>query len=153
MLHEFLKQTELFGPLGDDALARVLMIGMIRCHVAGADILAEGSSGDFLHVIHRGRVRISKLVPGVGEEALAVLGPGAFFGEIEFFDSDASAAHVVAHTDCELLSIPHRELRELVTTDQKLGRTLLWAFGRAMSRRIRDTNDRLAALLSIPRAF
>ncbi len=153
MLHEFLKKTELFGPLNDEALARVLMIGMIRRHVAGADILGEGGSGDFLHVIHRGRIRISKLVPGVGEEALAVLGPGDFFGEIEFFDSDASAAHVVAHTDCELLSIPHAELRELMTSDQRLGEALLWAFGRALSRRIRDTNDRLAALLSIPKTF
>ena len=104
-------------------------------------------------MIHRGRVRVSKLVAGGGEEALVILGPGDFFGEIEFFDGDASAAHVVAHTDCELLSIPHSELRELMTSDQKLGRTLLWAFARAMSRRIRDTNDRLAALLSIPEAF
>ena len=153
MLHEFLEKTELFGPLEGDALTRVLMIGMIRRHVAGADILCEGSSGEFLHVIHRGRVRISKLVPGVGEEALAILGPGDFFGEIEFFDSDASVAHVVAHTDCELLSIPHAELRELMTSDKRLGEALLWAFGRALARRIRDTNDRLAALLSIPKAF
>ena len=153
MLREFLGKTELFGPLEADALARILRIGVIRRHVAGADILCEGSSGEFLHLIHRGRVRISKLVPGVGEEALALLEPGDSFGEIEFFDSDASAAHVVAHTDCELLSIPHSELRELITSDQKLGRTLLWAFGRAMSRRIRDANDRLAARVSIPKAF
>ena len=153
MLHEFLKTTELFGRLDDDALARVLMIGLIRRHVAGADILSEGGSGGFLHVIHRGRVRVSKLVGGVGEEALVILEPGDFFGELEFFDGVAAAAHVVAHTDCELLSIPHSELREVMTTDPNLGRTLLWAFGCAMSRRIRDTNDRLAALLSISKAF
>ena len=153
MLHEFLKKTELFSPLDDEALARVLRIGTIRHYVAGADILSRGSSGEFLHVIHRGRIRINKLVPGVGEEALAIFGPGDFFGETEFFDSDASAAHVVAHTDCELLSIPHVQLRELMTTDPKLGEALLWAFGRALSRRVRDTNDRLAALLSIPKAF
>ena len=61
-------------------------------------------------MIHQGQVRISKVVPGVGEEALAILGPGDFFGEIEFFDGAPASAHAIAHTDCEILSVPHGEI-------------------------------------------
>ena len=45
-----------------------------------------------------------------GEEALTILGPGEFFGEVEFFDGAPASAHAIAHTDCEVLTIPHDEV-------------------------------------------
>src|SRR5688572_31801497 len=113
MIQEFLKTVPLFRELDDDDLAQVLMVGLLRRHPEGAVLTTEGSPGGQLHVIHQGRVRISKVVPGVGEEALAILPPGEFFGEVEFFDGAPASAHAIAHTDCEVLSIPHEEVKRL----------------------------------------
>ncbi len=84
-------------------------------------------------MITEGHVRISKVVPGVGEEALTILGPGEFFGEVEFFDGGPASAHAIAHADCEVLAIPHREMRGLLRSRPGLAAKFLWAFGRTLA--------------------
>jgi GTP cyclohydrolase II len=51
--------------------------GMQKRYPQETVILTEGAPGGQLHVINQGRVRISKVVPGVGEEALTILGPAS----------------------------------------------------------------------------
>jgi CRP-like cAMP-binding protein len=152
MIQEFLRSVPLFAQLDDDELAQVLMVGVVRRHAEGAVIIAEGSPGGQLHVLYRGKVRISKVVPGVGEEALAILGPGDFFGEVEFFDGSPASAHAIAHTDCEVLSIPHPEVEALMRTHPGLSAKFLWAFGRTLATRLRDMNHRMAAFFAMSRA-
>src|SRR6185436_14043854 len=101
-IQEFLKTVPLFSELDDEDLAQVLMVSHVRRHPQGAVLITEGSPGGQLHVIHEGRVRISKVLPGIGEEALAILSPGALFGEVEFFDGAPSSAQAIAHSDCEI---------------------------------------------------
>jgi CRP-like cAMP-binding protein len=149
----FLQSTSLFGELDEVIVRKLLLASLVRQFSARAEILKEGAPGGALHLVHRGEVRISKLVPSGGEEALAVVGPGDFFGEVEFFDDGPSSAPAIAHTDCELISIPHRDLRSLMETRPELGERLLWAFAKSFARRLRETNERLAGLLSISREF
>ena len=143
----------MFSDLEDDELAQVLMVGMVKRYPAGTVILTEGTTGGQLHIIHQGQVRISKVVPGVGEEALTILSPGDFFGEVEFFDGSPASAHAIAHSDCEILGIPHREVEGLMQTRPALSAKFLWAFGRTLAGRLRQTNQRMASLLAISRAF
>jgi CRP-like cAMP-binding protein len=48
----------------------------------GQVIFREAEPGDKMYVVLDGEVMISKLIPGVGEEALAFLGRGDYFGEM-----------------------------------------------------------------------
>jgi CRP/FNR family cyclic AMP-dependent transcriptional regulator len=150
---ERLKQVPLFRELDDDELSQVLMVGLVRRFPPGAVILSEGAAGGHLHVIHDGRVRISKLVPGMGEEALTILQTGDFFGEVEFFDGSPASAQAIAHSDCEILSIPHREVTGLMGTRPELCAKFLWAFARTLAARLRETNDKMASLLAISKEF
>lgn len=152
-LQGFLQSTALFADLDEVVLRKLLLVSLVRRFPARATILEEGVPGGALHLVHRGEVRISKLVPTGGEEALTLIGAGDFFGEVEFFDGGAASAHAIAHTDCEIVSVPHRELRRLMETRPELGEKLLWAFTRSFARRLRETNERLAGLLSISRDF
>ena len=153
MIQEFLRSVTLFAELDDDELAQVLMVGAVRRHEEGAVIITEGASGGQLHVLYTGRVRISKMVPGVGEEALAILGPGDFFGEVEFFDHVPASAHAIAHTGCEVFSIPHGEMAELMRSRPSLSAKFLWAFARTLAGRLREANHRMAGLFAISRTF
>lgn len=153
MIQEFLKTVPLFRDLDDDELAHVLMVGMVKRYSAGATILTEGTSGGQLLVIHEGQVRISKMIPGAGEEALAILGPGDFFGEVEFLDGSGVSANAIAHSDCETLAIPHREVEDLMRARPALCAKFLWAFARTLATRLRDTDQRMANLLALSRAF
>jgi CRP/FNR family transcriptional regulator, cyclic AMP receptor protein len=149
----FLKTVPVFRDLTDDDLAQILMVGMVRRFAANTVIISEGSPGGQLHVIHEGQVRISKVVPNVGEEALTILQPGAFFGEIEFFDGAPASAHAIAHTDCSVLAVPHEEMRDFIQNRPNLAAKFFWAFGITLASRLRDTNDRMATLLAISKGF
>jgi len=153
MIQELLKTVPLFRELDDDELAQVLMVGRVRRFPEGSQILTEGSTGGQLHVIHQGQVRISKLVPGAGEEALSILPPGEFFGEMEFFDGGAASANAIAHTDCEILSIPHGEMEALMKSRPALATKFLWAFARTLVARLRDTDHKVSTLFAISRVF
>ncbi|MBI3932867.1 MAG: cyclic nucleotide-binding domain-containing protein [Acidobacteria bacterium] len=96
---------------------------------------------------------MSKVVPGIGEEALTILHGGDFFGEVEFFDGAPSSAHAIAHTDCEVLALPHTEIAELMGRRPELAAKFLWAFGRTLAARLRDTNHKMATLFAISRVF
>jgi CRP-like cAMP-binding protein len=153
MIQEFLKTVSLFRELDDEELAQVLMVGLVKRYPEGAVILTEGSPGGQLQIIHQGQVRISKAVPGGGEEALTILHPGEFFGEIEFFDGAPASAHAIAHTDCEILALPHREVMALMENRPNVTAKFFWAFGQTLANRLRETNQKMAALLAIARTF
>jgi len=153
VIQQSLRSVSLFRDLEDEELAQVLMVGMLKKYAQGVVILTEGTPGGQLHVIHQGRVRISKLVPGVGEEALAILGPGEFFGEVEFFDGAPASAHAIAHSDCEILSIPHQEVKVLMESRPALSAKFLWAFGRTLAGRLRESNQKISSLFAIAREF
>ena len=153
MIQEFLRTVPLFARLDDEELTQILLVTLVKRYPAQAQILTEGEPGGRLHVIHEGEVRISKLVPGLGEEALSILGAGEFFGEVEFFDGSPASAHALAHKDCEILSIPHGEMRALIERQPALAVKFFWAFGRTLASRLRETDQRMASLLAISRAF
>jgi CRP-like cAMP-binding protein len=153
MIQEFLRTVPLFHELDDEELTQVLMVALVKRYSAGASILHEEQSGGQLHVIRDGQVRISKTVPGLGEEALTILGPGEFFGEVEFFDGSPASAHAIAHSDCEILQIPHEDMRSLLKSHPHLAARFFWAFGRTLAKRLRETNQRMASLLAISRSF
>jgi CRP/FNR family cyclic AMP-dependent transcriptional regulator len=153
MIQQALKSVPLFRELDDDELAQVLMAGLVRRFTQGTTILKEGEAGGSLYVITEGQVRISKVVPGVGEEALGFLSPGDVFGEVEFFDGAPSSANAIAHTDCELLGLPHKEMTGMLRNRPLLAAKFFWAFGRTLAGRLRDADRRMAALLAMSRPF
>jgi CRP-like cAMP-binding protein len=153
VIQEFLRTVSLFRDLDDEELSHVLMVGLQKRYPQETVILTEGTPGGQLHVIHQGRVRISKVVPGVGEEALTILGPGDFFGEVEFFDGAPASAHAIAHSDCEIFSIPHQEVRAMMGSHPALCAKFLWAFSRTLATRLRESNQKISSLFAIAREF
>src|ERR1051325_11807642 len=89
---EILAQIDLFNGVPLTHLRRVVDIGLEEQYRASATIFAEGAPGDKFYLIVEGAVRISRLVPGMGEEALAVLRAGAYFGEMSLIDDAPRSA-------------------------------------------------------------
>ena len=73
---EQLKRIDLFSGLKPEAIHYIAKVATEETHAPGTKIFQHGDAGDKLYLILEGRVRISREVPGMGEEALAVLGPG-----------------------------------------------------------------------------
>ena len=143
---EILAQIGLFNGVPPSHLKRVVAIGVEETYATGAKVFEEGEVGDKLYIILEGAIRISRFVPGMGEEALAVHRPGAAFGEMALIDDEARSATAVCHERCRLFVINRKDLEDLLFVDRDLAYELLWNFVRTLSRRLRATNDKMTFL-------
>ena len=143
---EILAQIDLFNGLPATHLRRVVDIGLEEQYKSSATIFSEGEPGDKFYLIVEGAVRISRIVPGMGEEALAVLRPGAYFGEMSLIDDAPRSATAMCHEKCRLFVINRRDLEDLLFVDRDLAYELLWNWVRTLSRRLRATNNKMTFL-------
>ncbi|HEX7707708.1 MAG TPA: cyclic nucleotide-binding domain-containing protein [Thermoanaerobaculia bacterium] len=110
----------------------------------GSLMFREGEQGDKLYIVLDGRIRISKFIPGVGEEALAVLDRGDFFGEMALIDDMPRSADAKAHEgDATVLSIDRATLNEILSMDPHASLQFLNLLCRMISRRLREINDKI----------
>ena len=85
-----------------------------------------------------------RFIPGVGEEALAVLDRGDFFGEMALIDNEPRSADAKAHeTDATVLSIDRATLNEILSMDPHASLQFLNLLCRMISRRLREINDKI----------
>lgn len=141
-----LAKVEIFAGLTPDALGLLADISREEEHPTGAVVFRQGDPGDRLYLILEGRVRISREVPGIGEEALAILESGDVFGEMALLDEAPRSADARAHEHCSLLSIPKDRFEDLLFMQKDLAYEVLWNVIRTLIRRLRATNDKLTFL-------
>jgi CRP/FNR family cyclic AMP-dependent transcriptional regulator len=138
-----LKKVPLFEGLTHAQLAKVANLAETRTYEGSTHIFKEGDVGQEMYVIVQGKVRISKMIPGVGEEALAILEKGAYFGEMAVIADSPRSADAISHIPCSLWVIDREKLDQLMFTDKDLAYVLLWTFVRTLSERLRETNEKL----------
>lgn len=143
---EQLRKIQLFGGLNERALALIANVSGDEVHPLGSKVFEHGDVGDKLYLILEGKIRISREVAGMGEEALAVLGPGQVFGEMALLDESPRSADARVHERCRLLSISKDAFDDLLFMDKELAYEVLWATVRLLATRLRETNDKLTFL-------
>jgi CRP/FNR family cyclic AMP-dependent transcriptional regulator len=141
-----LTKVSLFTDLPAVYLRRIATLGVEETYPRGVPIFAEGTPGDKLYVILLGSVRISRQVPGMGEEALAILKAGDYFGEMALIDNFPRSADAIAHESCRLLVLTKERVSDLLFVDRDLAYDLLWSFVRTLSARLREMNDKMTFL-------
>jgi CRP-like cAMP-binding protein len=141
-----LEQIALFAGLLPLHLERIGALAREVVVKRGDYVFHHGDDGDGLYLIVDGAIRISRNVSGIGEEALAILRPGQYFGEMSIFDDSPRSADAIAHEATSLVCLPKDDLRDLMFVDRELAYELLWRFVRTISSRLRESNDRLMML-------
>jgi len=144
-----IRQAAIFSDLDEEELQRVAEICTEQHFKFGQTVFKEGDPGNRLFIIATGEVRVSRQVPGSGEEALAVLKPGACFGEMSIFDRSERSTDAIANTDCTLLTITRSDFEMLLDFDRDLAFKVLWAVVRLLSQRLRVTNENLRSFLAM----
>jgi CRP-like cAMP-binding protein len=110
----------------------------------GETVFREGEPGEKLYVILKGAVRISKHIPGTGEEALAILERGSFFGEMALVDRRPRSADAVAHDQgAELLVIEDPVLGGLLDIEKLSSPSLLKMLCATVARRLRVLDEKI----------
>lgn len=107
-------------------------------------IFREGDPGDQMYFIVDGTIRISQFIPGGGEEALAILGRGEFFGEMALIDGKARSADARTHEGgVTLLELDRETVREALAMDPRAALEFLRLLCRILAARLREVDEKL----------
>lgn len=117
------------------ALARPLLVGR-------GDFAYTPGAPARLMVVHKGRLRISRLAADGSEQVTRILGPGDFTGETSLLTGRGPVDHASALDDCGLCVFDHRDVAGLVREHPEVGLRML----AALAERLADTERRLSAL-------
>ena len=148
-----LKKVQLFEALLPEQLRLIQSIVEEQSFSPSTKVCADGDVADRFYFIVEGRVRISKQVPGIGEEALTILEPGDYFGEMSLIDEGKRSADAITNTPCVLGSISKRAFDDLLFMHKDLAYDLLWTFVRVLSERLRETNEKMRGFLVMAGQF
>jgi CRP-like cAMP-binding protein len=144
-----LRQTAIFADLDDTELGKVADICREQRYQPGETVFKEGDPGNRLFLIAQGEVRISRQIPGSGEEALAVLKTGACFGEMAVFDRSERSTDAISNGGCTLATISRSELEMLLDFEPDVAVKVLRSMVRLLALRLRATNDNLRSILAM----
>ena len=106
----------------------------------GEEIVHQGNTGESMYVVQSGRVEVVQKMDGGGEQHLAFLEAGNFFGEMSVFEREVRSATVRAVGESRVLKIDKKTLLRRIREDPLLAVNLL----KTMSHRIRVLNAEVA---------
>lgn len=141
-----LARIHMFQGLTRRSLERIAAIAAEESHPLGTILFRAGDPGDKLYLILEGKVRISRDVPGLGEEALAVIGEGDYFGEMALVDDAPRSADARVHERCKVLVIDKDEMQHLLFLHKEIAYEILWNVVRTLAARLRETNEKMTFL-------
>jgi len=91
-----------------------------------------------------GRVMISKFIPGAGEEALAFIERGGYFGEMALIDNAPRSADAKAHEGgAVVLAIPREVIEGILDIHKISSLRLLSILCNLVATRLRELDDKV----------
>jgi CRP/FNR family cyclic AMP-dependent transcriptional regulator len=78
---------------------------------------------------------------------------GDYFGEMALIQSFPRSTRAIANTDVALLAITKSDLDKRPFMNWDRGYKLLWAFTKTLSKRLRETNEKMVGFLVISVGF
>ena len=111
---------------------------------AGGALFEEGDEGHEMYVILEGKVLISKYIPGAGEEALAILERGDFFGEMSLIDGEPRSADARAYSGpLTVLALDQSTVHEVLSMDPDAALEFLQLLCRLIATRLREIDEKV----------
>jgi CRP/FNR family cyclic AMP-dependent transcriptional regulator len=111
---------------------------------AGASLFEEGDEGAEMYVILEGKAMISKFIPGAGEEALAILERGDFFGEMALIDGEPRSADARAYGGpLTVLALDQATVREILAMDPHAALEFMQLLCRLVANRLREIDEKV----------
>lgn len=110
----------------------------------GEVIFRDGEAGEEMFVVLEGKVMISKFIPGAGEEALAFLERGDYFGEMGLIDNKPRSADAKADASGAVVLVIPREVLEGILDIKKMSSLrLLKLLCSLVARRLRELDEKI----------
>jgi len=120
-----LRNIPLFSSLSNNELHQIREHVILREFKKNQMILGEEETSQFMYIIIRGKVKISRLGKEGKETILSIHDSGEFFGELALIDGKTTPAGVVAVENSTVAIISKNHFHSLLFTQQKVLENLL----------------------------
>ena len=125
-------------------LTTLANFSQVKRFPAGSFIFHEGDEGAEMYVVLEGQVMISKFIPGGGEEALAILRRGDFFGEMALIDGEPRSADAKAFQGAvSLVAFNDESLKEVLAMDPRSALDFMTLLCRLICKRLREIDEKV----------
>jgi CRP-like cAMP-binding protein len=138
-----LRAIPLFQNLADPDLGEIADLLIERKFPKNAMIFEEGVSGDYMYLIQKGQVKVTKMSEDGREKILAIHSEGSFFGEMALVEPEPRSASCKTTGPCVLLALSRSDFLNLLRQNPDISLELI----RVLSQRLRDVNGQVRALL------
>ena len=138
-----LKEVPLFAGFSPNELADLASFVRPRRYPRGSIIFHQGDPGTTLYLIETGEVKLTVTAQSGKEVTLALLGPGAFFGELSLLDGGPRSANAVARVDCTLGVLDREHLLRVLVEHPPANASLLSVVTRRLRRTTAQVHDAL----------
>lgn len=133
--------------LADEDLSQVAHYFRCRRVPAGATIWNDGDPGNYIAFVVSGRIQINKKTELGGKSiVLGIFSRGAILGEISFLQGDPRYETASAVDTTDLIILTRESFQQLLSERPSLGIKLLEGILLTVSRRLRKSYERLAAI-------
>ncbi len=118
----------------------------VKRYPGGTFLFREGDKGHEMYVVLEGQVMISKFIPGGGEEALAILNRGDFFGEMSLIDGEPRSADAKAFQGpVTVVTFDDQTLNEIMAMDPRAARSFMVLLCRLICKRMREIDEKVTS--------
>lgn len=149
---DFLKGVVLFIEFEPDELRALGDVIMTFRYSPGDLILEEGNPNRALHILKRGRIRVTRRVHEE-EVTLCDLREGQTFGELSIIEDGVASATLRAMSEGEVLSIPMEKLASFLRQYPNAAAKFWRAIAVDLRRRLLETNDVVRNYFEVNRAL
>lgn len=139
---EILRAVPILAGVPERDLVALAQASRERSYPAGQVILRQDAPGDAMYIVIEGRVKVVLIGEDGREVILSVLGPGAVFGEMSLLDDEPRSAHVIAMSQCVVMTLYRGAFHERLRASPDLCLAML----AALSTRLRRADERIRAL-------
>lgn len=137
---DVLRKMPLFRHLIYKEILRLLNVTTVREYAPGEEIIKEGTPGDEMYVLLRGKIRLHK-----NDAFITHLEPGSHIGEMALIDRrQPRSASATAEERSRVLSLSRRDFYEIIRKEPQLSTKLLWSFTQVLAERLRKTTAELS---------
>lgn len=105
----------IFSSITYQEMLEIAAITTNKTYQKGDMIYTEGDKGERLYVIHKGKVKISRISFSGKEQVIRVLGPGEFMGELSVFNPKPMTDNAEALETSTMCIIEGGKLKELMS--------------------------------------
>lgn len=132
-----IESVPIFSSITEEELLKITAITTDRTYQKGEMVYLQGDEGGKLYVLHKGRVKITRLGTSGKEQVIRVLGPGAFMGELSLLSPVPMTDNAEALETTTMCMIDGKELKGLMLENPSIALKII----EELSRRLESVEE------------